>query len=279
MIVDCVRAELFKLRRRPATWVLSGIYVLVVLLFNYVFLYALVRSGQMEQAAPGQNGEELIASLLPDHLGVSIVQSGASFGAAIALILGALAVGNEYSWGTVKTVATQRPGRGVIATGRMLSLAIVTLMLSVLAGLASAAASFGIAAAESADASAPGLGTLVLAVGAAWLLLCVWAALGAGLATLFRGTGLAIGIGLVWLLVVESLFGALPLPERASEVVGRILIGPNATSLASGFGELSTFGGVGAPPATATQAAIALGIYLVVFTAVAVVPYMTREIR
>ena len=278
MIVDCIRAELYKLVRRPATWVLGGIYAASVLLFNYLILYLLVESGQMEQAGAAVDPEQVIAGLLPGQFTAGTVSSAASFGASVALILGALAIGSEYTWGTVKTVAVQRPGRGAIVAGRMGAVTVIALAYTVLALVMALAASEVIALLESRAATLPGIGEIALAAGASWLLLTVWAGLGMALATLFRGTGLAIGIGLVWALVVESLAASFPLPGDVGRALARVLLGTNGNALAAHFSDGVAAFGPAEPVNTAAQAAVALGIYLVVFALVITVPFLRRDI-
>ena len=52
--------------------------------------------------------EQVLASTLPSDLVANLISGLPVFAGAIALILGALAVGSEYGWGTLKTVLTQR---------------------------------------------------------------------------------------------------------------------------------------------------------------------------
>lgn len=280
MTGDCLRAEIAKLRRRPAVWVLGGVYAGVVLLFNYLLIYVLVSTGALaDQAGQGFDEQEILATLLPAEFDGAVVSSAVSFGAAIALILGALAVGSEYSWGTVKTVAVQRPGRGAIAAGRIGSVGLVTLLYALVALVVAGASSAVVAALEDAPLTTAPVADVVLAVGAAWLVLLVWAGLGMALATLFRGTGLAIGLGLVWALVVESLAAAIPLPEDVGEVVSSVLLGTNGNALAAFFGDQGA--GFAATPGPANSpgvAALVLAGYLVVFIALVVVPFQRRDI-
>lgn len=277
MIVDCVRAELLKLRRRPSTWILGGVYAAVVVLFNYLILYLLLRSGQLDQAGSGINPDEVLAGLLPASFTGGMVGSAAGFGSAIALIFGALMIGSEYNWRTVKTIAVQRPSRMAISLGRLVSAALVMVAFTVIALLSAVVASLLIAVLESGATTFPSLTRMLGGVGATWLLLVVWAGLGMALATLFRGTGLAIGLGLVWALIVESLASSFPLPGRVGEILARVLLGTNGAALSSAFADTASFG---APPAVNTpwQAVLALTIYLVIFAVVTVVPYLRREI-
>ena len=45
-------------------------------------------------------------------------------------LLGALTIGSEYSWGTLKTILTQRPGRLSLTGGKFLALAPILLGFS-----------------------------------------------------------------------------------------------------------------------------------------------------
>lgn len=279
MTAACIAAELAKLRRRPAVWVLGGVYAAVVLLFNYLIIYLLVSTGALEeQGATGLDEQQILDTLLPAQFDAALVSTAVSFGSAIALILGALAVGSEYGWGTVKTVAVQRPGRGAIAVGRLVSVTIVSLLYTLIALGVVVAASAIVGALEGGSLAAPPPGDVVLAVGAAWLVLSVWAGLGMALATLFRGTGLAIGIGLVWALVVESLAAAIPLPGDVGDAVASALLGTNGNALAGYFGEAAE--GFGAPVTANSPevAAVVLVAYLIVFAALVIVPFRRREI-
>ena len=47
------------------------------------------------------------------------------FGGAIVMILGALAVGSGYGWGTWKTVYTQGPSRAAAFGGTLLTLLVL----------------------------------------------------------------------------------------------------------------------------------------------------------
>ncbi|MEO2162943.1 MAG: hypothetical protein ABGY29_10510, partial [bacterium] len=123
------RAETLKLRKRPATWVLALIWVIVIA-FSYFSTYAFVANAPPPEAVEqGPNGEEIppemqeqvqaqneafneaiLSSLYPENLVSNVMTGGVTnIGAALLLILGALAVGSEYGWGTFKTALTQRP--------------------------------------------------------------------------------------------------------------------------------------------------------------------------
>jgi ABC-type transport system involved in multi-copper enzyme maturation permease subunit len=259
-MLGSVRAELAKLGRRPAVWLLLGVAVSLGLTFTYLVPYA----GASGATGGVPNGDRGLAAVLPDQLVGNSVGGLPVFLGAIALILGVLAVGGEYGWGTWKTVLTQGPSRLTVYAAKLVALAVATLagMLTMFA--AGALASGVIAAAEGEPARWPALGDLVVGVGAGWLMAGMWAALGALLAIALRGVALPIGLGLVWLLAVQNLLAAIAAPlldwvARAQEY----LPGPNAGSLAAALGAGDTPGvealvGGG-------RAAVAVAAYLVAF--------------
>ena len=63
--------------------------------------------------------------MLPAAIPDVLVQGMPMFGGAIVLILGALAVGSGYGWGTWKTVLTQGPGRVAAFGGTLVALGVV----------------------------------------------------------------------------------------------------------------------------------------------------------
>jgi hypothetical protein len=158
------------------------------------------------------------------------------FGGAILLILGALATGSGYGWGTWKTVLTTAPSRVRAFAG------LVAALGAVVAGLVAAtfAANFAVAAlvaaAESQSLAPPPGADLAQAAGGALLINAMWAACGVLLGILARGPALAVGLGMVWTLAVENLLrgtGEVLAPVGAT---ADLLPGTAAGSLAGALG-------------------------------------------
>jgi ABC-2 type transport system permease protein len=272
------RAELLKLRKRPGVWILLATMAGAVLLFGYLLLYLVVT--QLPEAdLQGLGPSAVLDGLRPSELPAQVLGMVAGLGGAIGLILGGLAVGSEYGWRTTKTMATQGPGRLPLMVGRMLALLIVCLLLAVMAFVGGVAGAAIVSLLEPGDRSIPEAGDLISAFGVAALAISVWCALGACLATVFRSTAWAIGIGLLYALAVESIIGILPLAGTVGDIVTRALIGNNVAALVGAAAPqgAATFGGP-AIDIDAGQAVAVLLAYMVAAIGIATVVFVRRDI-
>lgn len=273
-------AELMKLRKRPATWVIGLIFVIAALLFGYLLTYLFVVSAPEGGAGlPQQAREGILSFLLPESFLPNVIGTFASFGSALALILGALAMGSEYGWDTLKVSLTQRPGRLGFLAGKLLAVGVLLLLVTVVILAFGAVASYVIASLEDAAVEWPSPVEVLKGIGAGWLILAAFAAMGIALAALFRGTALAIGIGLVYLLVLENLFLGITSQNEAIASVGSRLPAKNSLDLSGSFGQApSAFGGAPGESVEPSIAALTLGIYTVAFLALAVLLFKSRDV-
>ncbi|MGB3681652.1 MAG: ABC transporter permease subunit [Rubrobacteraceae bacterium] len=293
-------AETMKLRKRPATWVLALIWV-VIIGFFYFSTYAFTVNAPPPQPPQGEDApppevqqqieaeneafnEALIASLYPENLVSNFMTGGViNIGAALALILGALVVGSEYGWGTFKTSLTQSPGRLGVLFGKLVAF-VLALVLFVLLGFAAAAiCAFVIAQLEGATVDWPSLTKFAKGIGAGTLIFAMWGAFGFALAALFRGTALAIGLGLGWLLAVESLISSLAGPNSDNatlETIRKAMPGENAFALAQSFGSAlpDELSGGFQPLVEAGQATWVLAAYSIGFILISVLLFWRRDV-
>lgn len=272
-------AELLKLRKRPATWILALVFAFVLVLFGYLFNYLFVVNAPEGAEAPQGFSEGMLQYLLPESVLVNVLSTGfAGFGGALVLILGALAVGSEYGWETFKVALTQRPGRLALFSGKVVAVLIILAFITLVVMAVGVGISYAIASLEDAAVEWPSATEFLQGIGAGWLILIVFAAFGIFLATLFRSTALSIGLGLVYLLVLENLFLALAPQSDTVADVGKALPAKNAVDLASSFGEVPQ--GFGAPGEVvdATQAALVLGAYAVGFILLSALLFWRRDV-
>jgi ABC-type transport system involved in multi-copper enzyme maturation permease subunit len=120
---------------------------------------------------------------------------------------------------------------------------------------------------------------IVKAIGAAFLIFSFWAVFGFALATLFRQSALAIGLGLAYALVIELLvFGLLAgLGGNIVKPIQQWFPIANSGYLSGSFGQVRVRGlqSQAAPYADATHAVVMLLIYIVAFTALSA--WLTRS--
>ncbi|WP_460915408.1 hypothetical protein [Plantactinospora veratri] len=92
--------------RRPGTWLLLAVAVVLSLVFTYLVPYAAYADG-----SAGVRSDRALDALLPAQLVGNSIGGLPVFLGAICLILAVLTVGSEYAWGTWKTLLIQgRPG-------------------------------------------------------------------------------------------------------------------------------------------------------------------------
>jgi ABC-type transport system involved in multi-copper enzyme maturation permease subunit len=269
-----IAAELLVLRKRAATWILLGIWTALGVFFAYVIPYAL----DSDEATGG------VRELLPAALAGTLVVGFPFFGGVFALMLGVFAVGSDYGWDTLKTRFTQGPSRLHVFGAKLAALAIVLLPYVLAVFAAGAMASVVIARIEGASAAFPSAWLLLRAMAAGWLVLAAWAALGVLLGTLTRGTSLAIGVGILYALVVEGLVSALAGSVGVLEPVGEVLLRANGYSIAATLGaSVSDIGSNGpgsfdGPFAPTAQAVGLLAACLAAFLAASAILLRRRDV-
>ncbi len=219
-----LHAELLVVRKRASTWILHGIWATLALVFAYVVPYATY----LNNPTP-----ESLADVVPENLVGTLMAGFPFFGGVLALMLGVLAFGSEYGWGTLKTLFTQRPGRLHVFGAKLLALA-ATLVASY-----SSSFRWGPSRATPSpcvkertprgrpchfsSAGLPPAGS-------------VWAAFGVLLSILFRGTALAVGVGILYALVIEGLLSALATQVSLLDPLVELFVRAGGYSLIVGLG-------------------------------------------
>ncbi|MGW4635322.1 ABC transporter permease [Nocardia sp. NPDC004415] len=263
-----LRAEALRLRRWPAFWIVLGTWVLLNLTFAYLFNYLAYTSGESGALSDGLPREVLLGQLLPAAVPEVFTQGMAMFGGALMLLLGALAVGSGYGWGTWKTVFTQGPGRPAAVGGLLVGLVLVVVGLVCAAFAVDLGVSALIAATEGQSLALPSVERSVLGILTGTAILGMWTLAGAFIGAVARGPALAVGLGLVWVLVVENLLRGVANIFGPIETVTDLLPGTAAGSLA---GAMRTVDGPATPGVldilTRGESLGLLAAYAVVFAA------------
>ena len=276
-ILDSTRAELLRLRRWPAVWITIGAWTALALTFGYVFDYVSYATGTESFATEGAARDALLTGLLPQAVPDVLVQGMPLFGGALAMVLGALVAGNGFAWGTWKTALTQGPGRLATVGGSLTALTIFVVVIVAATLTLFTAVSTGIALAEGESITWPTATDLARATGGGLLVLQMWALLGYTIAILARGPALAVGLGLVWALVVENLLRGVGSLLGAVEQLTLFLPGTAAGSLVGSLvGAGGTPGVLDVVPGD--RAALTVAAYVVGLTALVLTVMRRRDL-
>ncbi len=135
-MINLIRAEWFKLTRRPLAWVLLAVFLaLLVLLLMTEFLVVGLDDGLFSGGARAQllSAEQVRQFRL--HLGFpgifgAVLGHVNGVGGICAIALAAGVIGSEYGWGTLRIHLARQPHRG-----RYLIAKIIGLLLALLAGI------------------------------------------------------------------------------------------------------------------------------------------------
>jgi ABC-2 type transport system permease protein len=269
-----VTAELLVLRKRAATWILFGLWTFLGIFFAYVIPYAVDPEG-----SPAG-----LEQFLPESLAGNLIAGFPFFGGVFALMLGVFALGSEYGWGMPKTLFTQRPGRLRVLTAKLLALGIVLVPFVVALFAAGAVTSYVIAQVEGASVNWPSAWLLARAMAAGWLTLAVWAALGVLLGVVTRGTSLAIGVGILYALVIEGLMSAFADSVSVLEPLTEVFLRANGYSIAVALGasiesiESNGPGSFSGPFVGSAQAVAVLVAFIAAFVALSGLLLRRRDV-
>jgi ABC-2 type transport system permease protein len=270
-MIASLRADLLRLRKWPVTWVITAVWLTLNVTFGYLFDYLSYR----DAVGGGDRGlaGALLVQLSPAQAPTTMVTGLPMFGSALLLILAALATGSGYGWNTWRTVFTQGQRRRSVLGGTLLALGVVVVAYTALTLLTDLAASTVVMTVEGQALTWPTLGAVAKGLGGALLIGGTWAAAGAMIGILARSPALSVGLGLVWVLIVENLLRGVASLLGPLEAVTDLLPGTAAGSLAGALGAAGDSQAGGAPGVlTVLSGARSVGmlaLYLVAFVATA----------
>ncbi len=277
-MIASLRSEWLRLTRRPAIWILAAALLAILLAFSYALVWLIFTFPPRGLTTPGTTPANLKTIVYPASWLRTVLGDTTGLGGAVALILGVLVAGSEYTWGTVKTMVTQRPGRLMVLGGKALAMELAVLVLAVALLAAGAAASAVLVTIDGKTSPWPGLVAVLEALGTAWLVLSMYAGLGFALAVLFRQAALAVGIGLVYTLVIESLVLNLLGNVDAFRTIVSAFPGTNASALIASFPSQARSAAAARHTVDALQATLVLLAYVALFGTVAGLVFRARDV-
>jgi ABC-type transport system involved in multi-copper enzyme maturation permease subunit len=271
-------AELLVMRKRSSTWILMGVWVFLGLLFAYLLPFLAYRGDVGGPVRPA------LEAMVPEGLVANVLAGFPFFGGVFALMLGVLTAGSDYGWDTLKTVLVQRPSRMRVFGAKLAALAVALVPFVVVIFVGGAVASVLIAGAEGAVVDWPSAWELVRGLAAGWFVLATWAALGVALAVTSRGTALAIGLGIVYALVIEGLLSTLASSVAWLEGFVEYFLRANAYSLVTAIGVPTASlqdngpGSFFGPFVGAGQAVLVMSVYIACFVGLSAMLLRGRDV-
>jgi len=275
-VIGSFRSEWLRLRRRPAAWILGAVLLAILLTLSYALIWIIFTFPPKGLATPGTTPAAIKRTLYPGEWLHTVLGDTTGLGGAVALILGVIVAGSEYTWGTVKTMLTQGPGRITVLAGKALALEVAVLILAVALLASGAAASAVLVAVDGQTSLWPNAMDVAKALGSAWLIMSMYAGLGLVLAVLFRQAALAVGIGLVYMLVIEGLVLGIFGGAEAFRAIVSAFPGANAGALNASFP--STARAARPPIVGAAQASLVTVAYTALFGLVAGAVFRARDV-
>jgi ABC-2 type transport system permease protein len=263
-VLNVVASELIRLRRRGFALGWLGLTAAMAALINVVMFQTIKNGGTPPANGPGVSFPTA-ATLLGDHGIAAGLAAGSSMFGVAALSFWALATSTDYSTGLIRILVSAEPRRWRLVLGKWMALATFTALttltaLSVnllVAPIAARAAGF--------TPTAWGTHLAPILAGATLNLFCallVWGTLGLALATLSRSAGVAIGVGIGYVLLFEAVI------KTAVAGIGPWLPGTTIAALANGGTADLSYG---------PSLALGLGYIIVAFT-VALVVFTRRDV-
>jgi ABC-2 type transport system permease protein len=271
-------AEVLKMRKRWANWILLGVLLAILVLLGYVVTY-LVLTNPPKNFRSEVPAAVLKKEVLPENFVPNVLAGMTTIGAAIMIILGGLNTASEYTWVTIQTILIQKPGRLAVLLGKLLALALVSFLVSVAVMAVAALTSAALASIDGSPSNWPPAETVLKGFGALWLQLSAWTAFGMFLGLAFRSTAAAIGGGLTYLFVIETLVGRLFRDTAVLKDILKFLPGLNASAINASFPySFRNPNAVTTALVSATRGAVTLGIYLVLFVVFAALIFRSRDV-
>jgi ABC-2 type transport system permease protein len=254
-----VRSELVRLRRPGYLLGWFGLTAVFAALINAVMFQV---SGEASGPAegPGVTFPTVEALLGADGIVAGLGAASSMFG-VVTLSFWAIAAASDHSTGLIRILVAAEPRRWRLLLGKWVALAAVTAAATVVALVVNVVVAPVAASSAGLEPTAWGTDIAAIALGAAldlYLALLVWGTIGLALAELSRSAGVAIGVGVGWVLLVEGVVAA------AVDEVSDWLPGATIGALATGGSSAITYGT--ALALGAAYAGVALLVTLVTIT-------------
>jgi len=285
-VLRLLRSELYRLVRRWMPWIMLGLIVVTPFLVYFLIWASVnaqlqaVKNGTIPAPAGGTAQlDELLREIAPDRiaqLGIGIVSS---LGSVMLIVFAASHVGTEFGWGTFRTLLAHGASRSGFLVSKTASLLLYAIVFLIIGSLAAIAASYSVSAvAGIAVGSGIDLGQVAGGAAKSGYTFLPYMALALAIAVWSKSAGAGIATGLV-VYFAEGLVATILISlnrDYAQIVNWGLSRNASALTRAAGGagGQDPTFSTLPDP----TRAAIVLGVYCVIFLALAYWRLRSRDV-
>jgi ABC-2 type transport system permease protein len=277
-MIASFKADMLKIYKRNANWILVGILLAFVVLVLYVTEYLVYKNPPATFRTGSTPTTILITQTFTQNLIPHTLSGIVTIGAAIVLCLGALTTASEYGWMTVQTILIQRPRRTDVLLGKMLALGLIALVVAIAVFAAAAITSWMLTAANGVPVQWPSPSDGLRGLATAWLILYVYSVFGMALGVVLRSPAAAIGGGLAYVFVVELLLTEMLGNAGGVQEVLKFLPGVAATGVTHIFQYASSGINQGTVLVDGTRGLITLVAYLAVFLSIGLFIFNRRDV-
>lgn len=210
-MIGVVRSESVRIGRRGIVLGWLGLTAVFAVLINFVMFNVVPQDGTSMTDGPGVAFPTAQTLLSADGI-IAGLGAAASFFGVVTVAFWALATAGDYSTGLVRILVAAEPRRWRLLLGKWIALAAATAAVSAAATVVNvvvapiAAQAGGYAPDAWSDGT---VGVVLAAYLHLYLSLLVWGTLGLALATFTRSAGIAIGVGVGYVLLVEAIIAAV----------------------------------------------------------------------
>ena len=265
-----LQSELFRLKKRPQTWVMPLLATGFIAAF-YTVIYLIYQLGSITDR------NDMIESARIDNIFSNGMQIFGFFGGILIVVVASSLIGSEYSWNTLRPLVARASSRTDLLSAKWVVVTLYTVLMVVLGVLASIAIAAVVSLLMGNDLSLPSalwddyaLGTLRWVVASLPYAVIAFAT---ALITRSNAAGIAVGIGLSF--VEPLLFGLLSIASDLFETVQEYGIAWNVQQLVT----LPTRPDSFSEPVPAEQVWQSIGILAIYMIAAVVASYVIFKRR
>lgn len=193
-----IRSELLKVRSTSLWWLM----LIGVLVFTAVSIAANMM-GSYVQLHPDSFGGGTGQQVSEPSIAANLYTSGQYLGTLLAMVFGILIFTNEFFHQTATATFLATPKRTRVVGGKLIVAILVGVVIALITTVLAVPSGMGFLASQHVDTFL-GDGTVLKSIGLNWLAFAIWAVFGLGLGALLRSQILSVIVGLVAMLVGQT---------------------------------------------------------------------------